>query len=66
MDENVLNRNSPVLNRGEMKSLADSQKATVTIPVAVAPIEVQIALASVLVEVGHIAVAIQVHPDGTV
>lgn len=51
-----------------MKTLADgdSEEAAVAIPVIVVPVEVQVALGAVPVEVGHIAVVVRVHPGGTV
>ena len=49
-----------------MIELADGQKAAVLVPVVVEPIEVELAVGTVPVEVDHIAVAVPVDPRGAV
>src|SRR3989344_4467382 len=44
--------------------LADGQEPAVTDPAAAAPVEVQVALDAVPVQVGHAAAAVRAHPDG--
>ena len=50
-----------------MKRLADSHEPTGLIPpvAGIVPVQVEVALGAVPVEVGHVAVPIRVHPDGT-
>ena len=49
-----------------MKTLADGEEAIDVVPVVLVPVEVQVAIGAVPVEVGHVAVAVRVHPDGAV
>lgn len=48
---------------GEIGKVANGQEAVVGIPVIVEPIEVEVALGTVLVEIRHVAVAIDLR-DG--
>jgi hypothetical protein len=45
-----------------MKRLANGEKTTVLIPVIVEPVEVEVTLGTVLVEVRHIAIAAGINP----
>ena len=49
-----------------MKLLADREETIDVVPVIVVPVEVQVALGAVPVEVGHVAVTVRIHPDGAV
>lgn len=56
----------PRSSRGREKRVADDEEPVVLVPVVVDPVQVQVALRSVLVEIRDVAVAIQVLPDGAV
>ncbi|MFZ2189512.1 MAG: hypothetical protein WA057_01440 [Candidatus Magasanikiibacteriota bacterium] len=49
-----------------MIELADGQEAADVVPVVVEPVEVELAVGNVPVEVGHVAVAVRVDPGGAV
>ena len=51
-----------------MKRIADSREPTDLVPrvVGIVPIQVQIPLGAVPVQVGHVTVLVRVHPDGTI
>ncbi len=49
-----------------MKRFADNRETTIVIPPVVDPVQVQIALRTVPVEVRAVAVAIRVLPDRTI
>ena len=49
-----------------MIELADGQEPADVVPVVVEPVEVELALGTVLVEVGHVAVAVRVDPGRAV
>jgi hypothetical protein len=49
-----------------MIELADGQEATDVVPVIVRPVEVELAVRTVPVEIGHVAVAVRVDPGRAV
>lgn len=49
-----------------MNVLANSEEAVVLVPVALEPVQIQVPLAGVLVEVSHVPVAVRIHPDRAV
>ncbi len=49
-----------------MKRFADSEETAVAVPPVVVLVQVEVALRVVPVQIGHVAVAIAVHPDGNV
>lgn len=49
-----------------MNKLADSKKTVIVIPVVVKPIEVEVTLGVVPVEVGHVTITIRVNPGRAV
>ena len=51
---------------GKIKRLADSRETAVVIPPVVKPVEVQVTLRAVPVEIRAVAVAIRVLPDRTI
>ncbi len=55
-----------MFGRVKMKRVADGEETAVLIPVVVAPVQVEVALRAVPVEVGHVAVAVRIDPGRAV
>lgn len=47
-----------------MRKVADDEEAAVPVPVVVGPVQVELPVAVVLVEVRHVAVAVRIEPRG--
>jgi len=48
---------------GGIKRFSDSHKAAMAIPPVVEPIQIQLTLAGILVQIRHVAVVIRILPD---
>lgn len=57
------NKTPSIKIKGEMKRFAHSREPTVVVPPVVNPVQVQVALRTVPVEVRAVAVAVRVLPD---
>jgi len=58
METSAYKQNSRGITPGETVKVANSQEPVVAIPVTVPPIQVQVPLRAILVEIRHVAVAV--------
>lgn len=63
LDTGYPKRNSPDESRERIKQVSDSGETVVLVPPVLEPVEIEVALVAVPVEVWNVAVAVEMPPD---